>query len=299
MGLSVARDEIPLFKIDPVDNIGRKYAWEFERVVDRGFRRLDSVRLTEPEAEKLCGILQKNQQAGSELLERPALPEFELVVTAPIPSLRRTTVWFKKSVLPAVPFVKEGEDVCLTKFIPCIDAYVSFNSQRELDTYMTLFAVRVYDGSGKCVDDTSTSLLAHGFRPESGIAYGNGFIDHNVSEVLSYIRLLYLAVQKAMYDKPAVFVESATSRLPSGGGNTVSAKNGKNKVRAVKVVRINSGELASYTKGKKTMHCPCWGVVGHFRTLKTGREIWIKPYRKGKERNNPAAYVPKEYQMEG
>ena len=45
------------------------------------------------------------------------------------------------------------------------------------------------------------------------------------------------------------------------------------------------------------MTCPCWGVIGHWRTYKTGKQVWIAPYRKGKERKTSSAYSPKEYAL--
>lgn len=46
---------------------------------------------------------------------------------------------------------------------------------------------------------------------------------------------------------------------------------------------------------KHVIKCLCWGVRGHERHLKNGRVVWVKPYRKGKQRNNENAYKPKEY----
>lgn len=40
------------------------------------------------------------------------------------------------------------------------------------------------------------------------------------------------------------------------------------------------------------------GKVRDWRTYKSGKKVWIAPYRKGKERNNPKVYVPKEYVKE-
>ena len=40
---------------------------------------------------------------------------------------------------------------------------------------------------------------------------------------------------------------------------------------------------------------PAWNVRGHMRTLKDGREVPVRPYPKGKERNNPNAINPKQY----
>lgn len=44
---------------------------------------------------------------------------------------------------------------------------------------------------------------------------------------------------------------------------------------------------------------PVWGVRGHPRTLSDGRVIQVKPYSKGKRRNNPEYYNSKEYQFVG
>lgn len=46
---------------------------------------------------------------------------------------------------------------------------------------------------------------------------------------------------------------------------------------------------------KKEIHCLCWGVRGHVRHYKNGKETFIKPYRKGKMRDNPEFYEAKTY----
>ena len=50
---------------------------------------------------------------------------------------------------------------------------------------------------------------------------------------------------------------------------------------------------------RREIRCLCWGVRGHERHYKNGRVVFIKPYRKGKERDNPDAYVAKTYRKEG
>lgn len=42
---------------------------------------------------------------------------------------------------------------------------------------------------------------------------------------------------------------------------------------------------------------PVWGVRGHPRRLKDGRVTYVRPYPKGKERNNPEALAQKEYKF--
>ena len=68
-------------------------------------------------------------------------------------------------------------------------------------------------------------------------------------------------------------------------------------VKTVKTFRLNPIEYNNYVGKHKVITCPSWGVMGHTRTLKSGKQIWIKPYRKGKERNNPDAYSPKQYDL--
>lgn len=53
-------------------------------------------------------------------------------------------------------------------------------------------------------------------------------------------------------------------------------------------------EYGATGSGRK-YHVPAWGVRGHERTLSDGRVIMVRPYRKGKERNNPEIYREKRY----
>lgn len=57
----------------------------------------------------------------------------------------------------------------------------------------------------------------------------------------------------------------------------------------IHVKKFNKSEI------KHVIKCLCWGVRGHFRYYKNGKVAWVKPYRKGKERNNDATYAGKEY----
>lgn len=43
--------------------------------------------------------------------------------------------------------------------------------------------------------------------------------------------------------------------------------------------------------------CLCWGVRGHYRHMANGKVVFVKPFRKGKERNNFAAFKEKEYEL--
>ena len=48
---------------------------------------------------------------------------------------------------------------------------------------------------------------------------------------------------------------------------------------------------------KHIIKCPCWGVRGHPRHLKSGKVVYVKPYKKGKDRNNLNSYIGKTYSI--
>lgn len=43
-----------------------------------------------------------------------------------------------------------------------------------------------------------------------------------------------------------------------------------------------------FQKGHR-ISCPCWSVRGHYRTYKSGKKVFVKPFEKGKERGKVAA----------
>ena len=76
--------------------------------------------------------------------------------------------------------------------------------------------------------------------------------------------------------------------------------NKRNKVKIVKYIDINSEDVDRLLEhSKREITCPAWGVVGHYRTYKSGKKIWIAPYKKGKYRDNPDMYKPKDYESQG
>lgn len=62
-----------------------------------------------------------------------------------------------------------------------------------------------------------------------------------------------------------------------------------------------NGNVIKYgpTNSGRKHQCLAWGVQGHSRHYKNGKVICINPYVKGKDRNNPDAFVEKEYRFVG
>jgi len=108
---------------------------------------------------------------------------------------------------------------------------------------------------------------------------------------------VYYATQYIMRNRP-VELREKTERLPSPQHPHDSKKRHKRVVHLVKTVYIDCDAVEAVVRKNlesRTIQCPCWGVMGHWRCYKSGKKVWISPYRKGKERNNPASYNPKDY----
>lgn len=69
-------------------------------------------------------------------------------------------------------------------------------------------------------------------------------------------------------------------------------------IKRIDYIDKNGKMPVSQEPTKRTYKTLAWGVRGHDRYLSDGRVIKVKPYRKGKERKNPQAFVKKEYQFD-
>ena len=120
--------------------------------------------------------------------------------------------------------------------------------------------------------------------------------DRDIMETFRDIKFIYLAIQRALKYRPTMFyTPTGRKQTGSGSGEYIPQKHVQHPVR---MIRVDAEELRKYAAPLQHMNCPCWGVIGHIRHYKSGREVWIKPYRKGRQRNNPEAYQAKEYLME-
>lgn len=117
-----------------------------------------------------------------------------------------------------------------------------------------------------------------------------------------------LAVLYIIKNKPSILVERV-SRVKLSNGNNAHKKKSKRptKTKIRKIITIDSrnadNEISEKNKPSKesvkrkhNITCESWGVMGHWREYKSGKRVWIKPYRKGKKRDNPSAeYKAKNY----
>ena len=83
-------------------------------------------------------------------------------------------------------------------------------------------------------------------------------------------------------------------------GDSEEYKSGNRIVLVKRVIPVDkNGNVIEYgpTNSGRTYKCPAWRVAGHPRHYKNGKVIYIAPYPKGKERDNPDALIEKEYRF--
>jgi len=126
--------------------------------------------------------------------------------------------------------------------------------------------------------------------------------DLQLEKLALWLGFLWRGIQLRLLNRPELVRERHT-RIPKADMDSAK-KEAPKTARVVKVVReitllsenIKPEETTSY-EPKRTIDLDCWGVTGHWRVYKTGKRVWIAPYRKGKERHNNSTYSAKEYQI--
>lgn len=254
--------------------------------VDRSI--YDTVEMTDGELNALLPQIETMKYSGSDLMLEPSLKEFVLKIKDSS-GRGENTVLFKETVMPEREPVMEGEFTRTDR--PILDAYFFFGKGATADAVVNMGSCRYEDGDGKYMTATyQRPVWAKDWKLLE---------DSYLVDMFRYVKFSYMLIQKALYERPVVFREVASRKVsrPAYGGKGDRKK--KRVVKAVRVLRTNAEEFAGYAKKQREISCPCWGVIGHWRNCKSGKKVWVRPYRKGRERDNPAAYSPKEYQFAG
>ena len=91
--------------------------------------------------------------------------------------------------------------------------------------------------------------------------------------------------------------ETLTITRQSSKSNKGKKKSTKRNVIKIErtIYELREGAVVSDTTGRIEYTCPCWTVRGHWRHLRDGRKVWVRPYRKGKDRLCDDALVAKDY----
>ena len=278
------------------ENALRRY-WNRWKGLGEKWTDLDRIMLTEPQAIAMVEEVVETEYFSSNTLKQPSIPEFTVVISEP-GRLENTYICFRRTLMIAQDFISPFAEGAESSIVPFIDAYCYVNNKGTMCNYViTLIATTIKNTeTGDALSCSGQTITYHNDGPDteqmlSDVEYFNEFA--------RAIKALYMAVQRISVQRPEVLVHTGTEEIERDV--TIKHKGRYKQVRKtkmIKMIRISDEVPARQNpQGHHKITCPCWGVAGHMRTYKTGKQVWIKPYRKGKQRHNPAAYVPKEYQL--
>lgn len=95
----------------------------------------------------------------------------------------------------------------------------------------------------------------------------------------------------AAYYREEVERTKVVSRTAGGVKNRKNGKRSNKRMLTVRRYTIGS-EILSELPRKYERHAESWGVRGHYRTYKSGKTVWVRPYTKGNaEKRNDKEYV--------
>lgn len=254
--------------------------------VDRSI--YDTVEMTDEELNALLPQVETMEYSGSDLMLEPSLKEFVLRLKDSS-GRGENTVLFKETLMQEEGPVRDGELSRTDR--PLLDAYFFFGKGSTADVVVNMGSCRFDGEGGKYMTCTyQRPVWARDWQIME---------DRYLIDLFRYIKFGYMLVQKALYERPAVFSEVSSRKVSRPAYSPKGQRKKKRVVKAVRVMRTNAEEFARYAEQQRKISCPCWGVIGHWRNCKSGKKVWVRPYRKGRERDNPAAYSPKEYQLAG
>ena len=264
------------------------------------WEKYDQIQMRNEDVEHLVEQLDGMRYGSSELIVRAALPEFTLVIADPL-RVENTVICYRHTAIDAAPLEHRESTGARSVMEPLVDAYVHINNHgTSTDVVVTM---------GKTTLELSpTRTETASFSKGVWMRAGTPAIVEDEQENMEFYRdmkLIYIAIQKAMYDRPTLFKQKPTvSTPPSLTGKPSTEPKKKHKMRCVKAVRIlqidsedMTAMLAHAPAPKRPFTCPCWGVIGHWRTYKSGKRVWVKPYTKGQDRNHLELYQAKVYGM--
>lgn len=267
------------------------------------WKSYDRIEMTEDELNNLFNQMDGMSYGGSDLILNPALPEFTLRAYTPEQGVG-TRICFKKTILPTKGKMESIGNGVTQITTPLIDAYVYLNGEGDVaDEVITLGRRVIFNGGQSISMSFSSAVWMSYANPMLQVYSGK---NQELLEFERSIKLAYMSIQKALYDRPILFVQNTehTKMIPeTNAGRHKKKPKQHHKIKAVRVIRVDAFEMekviAEMHAVRRTMSCPCWGVIGHWRDYKSGKRVWISPYRKGKERNRPECYQAKEYEFMG
>lgn len=283
------------FDCDPLNRNYPRWTAEAKR-----WSKYDRIYTNEEQVVALAQVVESTEYMSSDMLLNPSVPEFTVIARDQKTGVNTYTC-YRKSLLKEEDILQDEINGAKRTTIPLIDAYMYFNNGGSLCNYVVTLAKCVLELDGHEITSTTQFISYVHDDPIS-----RGYADYDqqfVFETNRTTKMLYMAVQMVSLERPEVISYGRTKQQAQRGESGKKSSKKRNCAHMVKTIHLadDTAEiLAKCVREHIEITCPCWGVAGHWRTYKkTGKKVWIKPYRKGKERNNPDSYVAKTYELPG
>jgi hypothetical protein len=117
-------------------------------------------------------------------------------------------------------------------------------------------------------------------------------MDNTVAKCVRKFRSLMLF---ATYYHEEVQRTKVVSRIEKPGKNRKSGKRSNRRMLTVRKYMIGEEVLSELPQPKRKYekHTESWGVRGHYRTLRSGKTVWVRPYTKGEN----SGRIDREYYL--
>ena len=260
------------------------------------WQQLDRVEMTGEQCQALLEKVMDSSYFSSEMLMNPSIAEFAAVIRNPELVNMDTHIVFRHSLLNSDDLILPEDLSPYCTVIPAVDAYIYINTNGTACNLILTLARCVLERDGKRVN-TSTQFVS--WRNDD--PFTRRLLSDEGMHFMEFSReakAIFMAVQMLSLERPEVMVRETVREERQ---ETVKQKGQYKKVRKtsmVRVIRLTEAAVESLSpRGHHVITCPNWGVAGHWRHYKSGKAVWVKPYRKGRERRNPEAYQPKEYAL--
>ena len=117
----------------------------------------------------------------------------------------------------------------------------------------------------------------------------------NAHCVMGLVMYILSAMLYAFNKKSEIFIETQEKYKVRNRSSEKKKNVKKHPIKVRKVFRIDNDQLEDFcSKSTHVITCESWDVSGHYRTYKNGKKVWIKPYRKGKKRDEVTP-IPNTY----
>ena len=172
-------------------------------------------------------------------------------------------------------------------------------------THIELEHLEYYYEKGEWIFDKNNSRVTYDGKEEDSYTkeyFGEIFIEPKTGRELhrndvSLEEFFYF--NKFIMDyRPVITIEDKEEHIQIQSKKKHKKNKPTYRINLYKVIHLKK-DWQTEIKKHIEYTCPAWRVRGHYRTYKSGKQVYIKPYVKGKNRNDSSMIVDKTYYMKG